>query len=271
MAQGPDLVVPTAAQVRLLGAVSAGVIPCYNVLGAIKLGATVINQALANTLAAAIRANFTTHLAPHMSAGTHFATVGIRDISSASQTEYIGTGGPVVGAAVGDSLPGGAAACVSLKTALSGPRHRGRVYLSGWAEGANGPAGAIDTAANAAAVAFVTAVQTSLAANGLTLAVVSRPSYAQQITHVTQLPSGATDTQVRSMPARPGEVNAVTSISARNAVWDSQRRRNGAGGSGTLLIQPLVMSYLDESTDTWVTANATASDANNSRRQTSNR
>jgi hypothetical protein len=253
MAQSPDLVVPTACQVRLLGSVSAGTIPCYNVLGAIKLGATVINQALANTLAAAIRANFTTHLASLMPGGTLMATVGLRDISAANQTEYIGTGGPVVGTAVEDAMPGGAATCVSLKTALSGARHRGRVYISGWAESANATDGAISAAANSAAVAFVTAVQTSLAANGLTLAVVSRPSYAQQIQHTTNLPSGEQDIDTRSMPARPGEVTAVTSISARNTVWDSQRRRNGAGSSSGLLFQPLVMSYVDESTGAWTT------------------
>jgi hypothetical protein len=255
VAQGPDLVVATGAQIRLIGRLAIGVIPSENVLAAIKLGATTINQSLANTLAAAIRANWTTHLATHMPGSSALNSIGLRDISSAGQTEYIGTGGAVAGSNVGEGMPGGAAVCVSLKTALSGPRHRGRVYISGWAETANGANGVIESTANAAAVAFVTAVQTTLAANGLTLAVLSRPSYAQQIVHTTVLPGGASDVSTRSMPARPGEINAVTSISARNNIWDSQRRRNGAGGGSTLFVQPSVMSWLNPETNEWVSVN----------------
>jgi hypothetical protein len=254
MAQGPDLVVALAAQVRLVYTLGTGTVQAVNVLGAIKLGATTINQALANTLAVAIQANFSTHLAPLMPNSTAFITAAIRDCSVASQTEYIGVTTGVAGGAVGDALPGGVAACVSLKTALSGPRHRGRVYISGWAELQNETNGAIAAGANSAAVAFITAVQTTFAANGLTLAVLSRPAYAQSRTHTTALPGGTTDTETRSSPARAGEINAVTSISARNNIWDSQRRRNGGGGGSTLLVQPVAMTYLNDATGAWVSA-----------------
>lgn len=252
MAQGPDLVVANAAQVRLIWTLGDNQTGWLNVLGAIKLAGTVINQTLANTLATAIRSQFIGNLQATMPPGTGFSTCGVRDVSAPQQTEYIGTGSAVFGNAAGDALPGGAAVCVSLKTALSGPRHRGRVYLSGFAELANGPFGSIDAGIGTSAVGFVTGVQTALAASGLTLAVISRPSYAKQTTVNVILPGGGTDVQTRSEPARPGEVNAVTSISMRNLVWDSQRRRNGAGGGSTLFAQPIAAAYLDESTGAWV-------------------
>jgi hypothetical protein len=254
MAQSPDLVVPNAVQMTIFSSTNNATTNHINVLGAIKLGATTINQALANALAANCRTNWSTHLAPLMPPGTQYVTIGLRDCSAAQQTMYVGVTAVLPGTATGEQLPAGAAVCVSLKTALSGARHRGRVYISGWSETVNAANGVIDAAGVSAAAGFITAVQTSMAANGLTLAVISRPSYAQQVTHTTALPSGATDTQVRSMPARPGAVNAVTSITVRNAVWDSQRRRNAAGGGGSLFAQPLVMNYLDDTTGEWVTA-----------------
>jgi hypothetical protein len=181
-------------------------------------------------------------MGPHCATTTLFGNVGVRDLSAANLTEFIGTGAAVAGTGTGDSLPGGVSCVVSLKTVFSGKRYRGRIYLGGFTETENLANGVISAALQTSAASFIQAVDTTLAAHTMRLAVLSRPAFAQTVTHTTTAADGTQNVVTHNRPARPGAITQVTSIVVRNNVWDSQRNRNAAGSGGTLLFdQPDVV------------------------------
>lgn len=203
----PALVVPNACQVRLIWQLAT--IQAVNVLGAQVVGATTINQALANSLGAAIKARLTSSgQVAHLAGGAQLANVGVRDIRSANNAEFLDVGAGVVGTAAGDVLPYQIALCVTLRTARAGAAYRGRVFLPFYGEVDNTPAGAILAAAQTAAAAFINGIGTDMTTNGLTFSVVSRPTYDEN------------GTQTRAGFATP-----VTTALVRDARWDTQRRR----------------------------------------------
>lgn len=199
-----QLVVANAAQLRLIWALS-GQLYALNVLGVVNSGAVAITQALANTLGTAIKAALTSsgHGAT-VSNVVGLASVGIRDIRSANTAEFLDTGAATMGTNVSDLLPPQTALVVTLRTAQAGRSFRGRVYLPGFGESANSTTGTITS--TTFCVDFVAAIQAALVSSSLNLGVLSRP---------------------REAPLSPsaGFVTPVTSIVARDAVWDTQRRR----------------------------------------------
>lgn len=199
-----QLIVPNAAQLRLIWA-QGGVLYAINVMGVVLTGGAVVNQALANSLGTSIKAALTSSaLGAALGTTITLANIGIRDIRTANTAEFLDSGGAVAGTMAGDLLPPQTAFCVTLRTAFAGRSFRGRVYLPGFAEGHNAAGG---TALNATgAVAFVTAVKGALVAGGMDLGVVHRPTAAP-------------------LPVTAGFITAVTSIVARDLVWDTQRRR----------------------------------------------
>lgn len=198
------LIVPNAAQMRIIWSLS-GQLYALNVMGVVNSGSVAITQALCNTIGTAIKAGFTS--SSH-GAGIHttvaIANVGLRDIRTANAPEFIDTGGAVAGTAAGDILPLQTALVVTLRTAFSGASFRGRVYLCGFGEGANTATGTINSTVNC--VGFVTAIKSALVASSLDLGVIHRPTAAP-------------------LPVTSGFITPVTSIVARDAVWDTQRRR----------------------------------------------
>lgn len=199
-----SLIVPGAAQMRVIWSLS-GQLYALNVMGVVNAGGIAITQALANTIGTAVKAALTssTHgVSVHSTVA--LANIGIRDIRTANQPEFIDTGGATAGTGTGDILPLQVALCITLRTAFSGARFRGRVYLPGWNETANGVTGVVTSTANA--VAFVTAIKSALVSSSLDLGVIHRP---------TEAPLAPT----------AGFITPVTSIVARDAVWDTQRRR----------------------------------------------
>jgi len=231
----PPLVVANAVQVRLLGtATGQGVI---NVLHASKVGGSVIDQARANTVGAAIKSAWSARFATLMTVGASLVRVGLRDLTLASQPEFLDTGAIVAGTATGDPLPAQVAACVTLRTALSGRSFRGRVYISGWDEVQNTASAVMATATSTAIVGFLNDVSTALSASALTLGVLSRPAYAYVDTRTWTLAAGQTLVETTGRgTARTGEIHNVTLISSRDARWENMRRRNnGRGGVPTLL------------------------------------
>lgn len=200
----PQLVVPGAAQMRLIWSLS-GQLYALNVMGVVNAGGIAITQALTNTIGTAIKAGFSSsgHLAETHST-VSLANIGLRDIRTPNTAEFIDTGAAVEGTSTGDILPLQTSMCVTLRTAFAGRSFRGRVYLCGYGEGGNSVNGTLNS--TAPSVAFVTAVKSALIASSLDLGVISRP---------------APD----ATPPRPGFITPVTSIVARDAVWDTQRRR----------------------------------------------
>jgi len=227
---GLPLVIPNCVQVRLLWAISGtgGV----NVLHAITTGSVVVNQTLANTIGSAIKAAYTARLSSLQGPGSAIVRVGVRDLRGPNLAEFLDSGALVNGVGVGDPLPSQLAACVTLRTANSGKSFRGRVYVGGFNEAQNDASGLTATAANTASVNFLADVQATLQANGMNLAVATRPAEAKVITETTNHNDGTTTVRTLSrQTAKNGLATAVTLIAARDAAWQTQRRRNNGRGA----------------------------------------
>lgn len=198
------LVVPSGALLRIVWA-QAGVPAAVNVYGARNRNGVAITQALTNTIGAAIRAAFVVASTGwNNSVGTTITLhqVGLRDINQPNLPEFIDTGTPAAGLATGDLLPLNVSLCVTLRTANAGRSFRGRSYLWGFTETANGATGTANAGLLTSAVTWVTAIQSALNSSNFSLAVVSRS---------------------RSI------VSDVTSVQVRDAVWDTQRKRSLPG------------------------------------------
>jgi hypothetical protein len=228
------LQIPGGAQVRLIWTISGGGL-MINVLGAVVSGTPTFGQAHANALGSAIKGAFS---GGALIGQTHTSVVlnsiGVRDLRSPNLTEFLDQGATVAGTGTGDALPRAVALVITLRTALSGPRYRGRIYLGGFSETQNDADATASAALVAAGVSFVGSIQTAMAANGLTMGVISRPMEPYTVTTTFERNDGTTDTTVKTHEGRPGQVNAVTLIQARNDTWDSQRRRTSAGSVSTL-------------------------------------
>lgn len=235
----PPLVVPNAVQIRLMyGIANNG---AFNVIHARKLGATVITQALTNLIGSGIKAAWSARIAPLAPTLNGLIRVGVRDLSTANQPEYLDTGAVVGGTSVADALPANVASVVTLRTALTGKSKRGRVYIGGFAEDQNTSSGVAADAAATAAVAFLQDVSTALQAQQLTLGVLSRPAYSYTDNRTWTFIDGSQETDVIGRGnARPGGIEDVTLIQSRNANWESQRRRSNGRGSLPALFTPIV-------------------------------
>jgi len=205
------LVLLTAVQVRLHW--SFNNIVGFNVLAGIVGGGFANSQAIADALDTAIKGHLTTSgLKALLATTTELLRVGIRDVRTANQPEFLGAGAALPGTAGGDPLPAQLAAVVTLRTALAGKSFRGRVYLSGADEAQNDASGHIAAGFNTAAALFITDVQTDMAAQGITLAVLSRPRFANLVPPLDVM-------------TYPGAITPVTAILTRDTEWDDQRRR----------------------------------------------
>src|SRR5262245_15444720 len=223
MPVGPPLVVSNAAQLRCI--FSMGNEVAINVYGCRVDTATQINQALANTLGTAIKGAWTSNLATVSPASTSLQRVGIKDIRSANLPEFRDTGAVTAGTGVGDALPATLAQLMTLRTALAGKSFRGRTYVGGFTEAENTATGETLTGLNSAVLAYMQAIQTALANNGLHLAVLSRPADRVQIVTTTFHSDGSQSVKTVNHAARSGAINDVTAFEIRSARWGSQRRR----------------------------------------------
>lgn len=192
------LVISNALLVRLIWN-RAGVGFAINVLGATGVNAAGVNQALANTLGAAIKGHAsTTALMSVIHPTVTLANVGVRSVSSESQPEFLDAGAAVTGTGTGNMLPPQVAIAVTLRTALAGKEYRGRVYLPGFSAAASDANGQAVAGATSAAVNFITGVQAALTSSALTHAVLSR---------------------------KLNQANPVTLVLSRNSIFETQRRR----------------------------------------------
>jgi len=207
------LVVADAVIVRLMWSLNGKL--AYNVLGGRVSGGYTNSQVKTDALATDVLAGFTSSgLKALMASTTELLGVGIRDIRTANLVEYVQTGSPVAGTGAGDPLPNEVAAVVTLRTQFAGKSFRGRVYISGANEAQNDAAGHIATAFNTACVNFMDEVESAMGTQGITLSVLSRPTWLNL--------APPADTQ-----SYAGGVEPVTSKTARDVIWDSQRSRSG--------------------------------------------
>lgn len=211
---GP-VVIPTGIQVRLIWTLPNGK-TVYNVLHGIVGGGFTATSTVAEAVRAALTAagGWTT-LRPLLNTGVSFAGVDLRDLRSINQPIVQSTGAAIAGTGAGTALPPGDALTVTLRTATVGRNSRGRVYLPGFDSTAMASGGVAAAGTVTAATGFVTAVQTALSGQGITLAL-ANPARAAY--------TGSTGA---AHAARTAAMLTVTSIVTRNNIFDHQRRRAG--------------------------------------------
>lgn len=230
------MVVPAGAQVTLYFSLN-GVL-AMNRLGGLVTGSPTFDQTLANTLGSAIKATWSADMAGQCTSGTSLVRVGVRDLRADNLHEFRDTNAPVSGTATGDAMPGNVAMCITLRTATAGKSGRGRVYLGGWAESANGPNGTASATAQTQGVLFVQHVDVNMQAAGMSLAVLTLPQLDTVITQTVTNANGTTTVRTLShQTAKPGQARDVIIVESRGVGWESQRRRiNGRGAAPTSLL-----------------------------------
>lgn len=211
---GP-IVIPNAIEVDLLWNLASGK-QVRNVLHGQVAGGFNATAAVAQAVYAAIIASASwTAYKPFINANCSFAGVQLRDLRTANMPFVSSTGGATVGTGVATALPPGVALVISERTAQAGRGFRGRIYLPGLDSSAvTAATGAASAAANTAAVNFVTAVQTALTGQAITLSIANPARQAY---------TGRTG---RALTARAAAIINVTSIVARLTALTSQRRRS---------------------------------------------
>lgn len=209
---GP-IIIPNCVEVRLHWVYSN--ITWFNVLHAQYTLAGPVSPTAPESIFSAIKASAGwTAWSAHTRPDNSLTAVGVRDIRGPNFPELLSTSGPAFG--TGPSTPMAPQVCmvVTFKTAQAGRAFRGRCYLSGLDQNCQLAGGhTIDPPANTAAVGFLNAVQSAMAAQSMTLAI-GQKALPQRLAH-----DGST------LPARPANVVPVTSIVTLNTRFDTQRRR----------------------------------------------
>src|ERR1044072_632727 len=208
-------VIPSCVEVRLRWTLPNSK-TVYNVLHASRGGGFVASAALIDTVFQAVVASAGwTSWKAKLNTTVSFAGMDLRDLRAANLPLAGSSAAASPGTGAGGALPPGDALCLTLRTAGAGRGFRGRVYLPGLDFSGLAAGGVLAAATNTAAISFLTAVQTAMTAQGMTLGLAQphRQAYVGE--------TGA------SHPDRPAAVVSVTSIEARNTVVDHQRRRAG--------------------------------------------
>lgn len=94
------------------------------------------------------------------------ARIEVRDLREPNLPVFIGAIASI-GLAAADPLPASTAYVVTLRTAKAGRSFRGRVYLPGWAEGQNDPAGQATEVVRTAALEFMGAMESHTVSGNL--------------------------------------------------------------------------------------------------------
>jgi hypothetical protein len=188
--------------------------PELNVLHAEYTLAGPLNPNIANTifdhvLNSAQWTTFRAFLTPNIT----LAGVEVIDIRSPDNPGVPSTSGGQAGTAVSLELPPQVSLVITLRTAKTGRSHRGRVYTFGYTASALADTGLAAAPVLPAAAGFVTAFQEGIAVAGGTLAIRSAA-----LPERPAKPGGM-------LPAKPYEITPVTVIQARDAIWDTNRRR----------------------------------------------
>jgi hypothetical protein len=236
-------VIANCVEVRLLWNYAGAL--AVNVLHAQAAAGVVVNQALANTVGAAIKTAFQSNLATHCNTNTDLVRVGVRDLRAPAQAEYLDAGAATPGTSVGEPLPPQIALNVTLRTAQAGKSYRGRVYLGGFTETDNELAGSATPALSTAAVAFIQAVSGALTSSQLTLAVAGHER-ERYVDNRTIFHSDGTTTvkEIGKGSAGAAHIAPVTLVQSRQNNWETQRRRGNGRGALPTLLNPIAEAQL---------------------------
>lgn len=175
-------------------------------------------DALATSLFSAIKANSaTTAWLALCHSSLTFASVSVKDLRTAHQSDHLSVGAVVLGTGTGQPMALNSALVITLRTANSGPGFRGRCYLAGMISEASFDGIHLPQNISDAGVAFVQGVRTAMSTNNVPMGVAQRSLAADP-----SAPPGSANSQPRSSGIVP-----VTSVLQENLRVDSQRRRTG--------------------------------------------
>jgi hypothetical protein len=188
----------------------------FNVLHASVGGGFAPTTAIAN----AIHAGLATGgdwlaLAAFLDDDATFTGVSLLDMRTANNSFVTSTSGGSPGLSSASPMSPATAIVVTERTARAGPGFRGRFYVPGWTEDAQTQAATVDPAAITALATWAGDVISTLAGQGMTLAI-AQPARAAY--------TGSTGAV---HAARAATTVTVTQCIVRNAFWDTQRRRGG--------------------------------------------
>lgn len=208
------IIIPSCVQVHIIWTLTDGK-TARNVLG-LRVAS---NYTPTPTSADLIRAqlvtgaNWSTY-ASFLAPGTVLTRVDLRDMRAVDQPFVSSTGAAAPGVSTGTALPSEVAAVVTLRTNLTGPGNRGRVYLPGFATNALGAGDVIASGAMTAIAGFVTNITNGMAAAPGEWVLMQKPraGYTSPITGTV-------------FPARAAGTISLASKIVRDNHWDSQRRR----------------------------------------------
>lgn len=212
--QGPTIIT-SGIELRLIWTL-ANTKTAYNVLhGSVAGGFSATTTVAQAVFAALLAAAGWTNWRPLLNTTNSFAGIDLRDLRAAGFPHVQSTGGAVAGSGAGGALPPGDALCVTLRCATVGRSNRGRVYLPGLDQAAMAAGGVAAGGTVTAAAAFITALQTAMTAQGITLGVGNPERLAYTSANGT------------AHAHRPSGIVPVTSVVVRNTIIDHQRRRAG--------------------------------------------
>lgn len=205
--------VPNCAEIRFNWTNDSGV-TSHNVLHGSYSGTFNGSQAQANAIHGALTTGVNwTNLAAFFATTTGFTGISIRDrnVENAPYIDSAVTSKP--GTSASPALPNEVAAVITLRTAFTGPAHRGRIYIGGWATNALGAGNVIAAAAQGALGTWATIIAGAFSAQG----------YILCIAHPHRLAYTGTDGTQHA--ERPAGTVPVTIAGVRDNHWDTQRRR----------------------------------------------
>lgn len=198
----PQVVIEGTYSITITWAL-AGTDWAVNQLHALIPSADSVDAALAAAWASDIEAaHVASGLAALQPTSVSLSRVDVRDLREPALPAY---SAPMSSAGTSEAelLPRGTALVVTKRTNRAGPSFRGRIYIPGFSEEANETGGRATSAATAAAVAFVEALQDAASARGHTLAVASL------------VKQGVFDPSA----------NPITQLEVRDNIWDGIRGR----------------------------------------------
>ncbi len=209
---GGPVVIPSVAEISIVWTLAGGK-QGHCVLHGRYTGTFAGTVAQATAIHQALTGNsqftaFNSHLAPT----TLLQAVGIRDLNTPFQGQFLGAGTVVAGSGPSPALPNEVALVATLHTALSGRANRGRMYTPGWNTASVVADNTVLPAAMTDYQAWCNIIQGALNASGYQLVIGQKARQAY---------TGTTGT---AHPARPAGSVPVTSIFVRDNHWDSQRR-----------------------------------------------
>lgn len=170
-------------------------------------------QTLANALFTSIGATWNAQLSTWMSDQTKFQFVIVRDMTDFHLAAYTSVGAPIAGQSPSAAMPSSNAIVLTEEIVQRGRGMKGRIFMGGWSANADEGGGIVTGDVQIALNTFGTALMQALTAQNL------KPCVAQV---ARQEYFGITGTH---HAARLASHVDVTSIICRDAVWDTQRRR----------------------------------------------